>query len=147
MSSWEDTSSKQIYKDAVTATNTLYTNGIGEGFVRPAELTGGQVTVKAIRQNNTLIELVVGISAKLDNAAAQFRSLDRRISELETAIQAKEAISLPESIVDDLTKEFAKLDAGTGRKAPKIGKKGKFFVWKDPKNDDQNPNRASTSRN
>nr|QVX19933.1 ORF2 [Spiraea yellow leafspot virus] len=133
MSSWELAAEEQAYNEAVAATSSLSNNQRGEGFIRPHEYTGGQLSVNLAKQNNTLIYLCVGLLKKQEQLETRLQKIEAKITGLDTTVKGKAAVALPESIVNDLSKEFEKLSTGARKKGPVAGRKDNFLVWKDPR--------------
>jgi prophage DNA circulation protein len=115
MSDWRLTQGSQVYQEALTATKSIEEPAVG--FAKPAEEKG---TSALIKQNNTIIHLLVKIKEDLEDCKTAIRAI-RKQKEPATDITAA---------VDDLKNSLQKLSLG---EPPKQKPKGPFYVFKDPK--------------
>ena len=120
MNDWRITSQTEPYRNALIVTESLEEPAIG--FVRP---TGTQKSTTAIlKQNNTIIQLLVNISKDLSDCKEAIQDIKRVVAEKSagTSLDILKAL-------DDLQKGFQKLSLDEPIK-PKV-KKASFYVFKD----------------
>lgn len=125
MNDWRNTARSSIYQEALKATETL--EEPSQGFVKPAECTKG-ATSALIKQNNTIIQLLVKIKEELEDCKIAIKRLEA------AKTQVPETENLTHSI-EDLQKGLQKLNLGeTSTSVKKIKRQtGQFFVFKNPK--------------
>lgn len=124
MSSWTQTVENPDYQDALRATEGL--ESPAQGFIRPSKVQGGPTSLSAVilKQNNTIIQLLVKACEKLEDCNTEIKSLK------EKARKAKEE-DLEDSI-QGLTKKLEQISLGSSSKEPVKKAKGSFFVFEDP---------------
>lgn len=124
MSSWTQTAESTEYRDALEATEEL--DAPAQGFVRPSRIQGGQASslTAVLKQNNTIIQLLVKISERLDDCILDLKNLKNK------AEKGKE-VDLEDSI-QDLTKKLEKVSLGGTITEPVKKSKGPFYVFTDP---------------
>ena len=118
MNNWSITATTEPYKKALEATELLGNPAVG--FVNPAEVAHGSSTSTIIRQNNTIIQLLVKISEGIEDI--------KMIVADQTSARTSSDISRS---LADLQNNFQKLSIGEPVK-PKPRPKGPLFVFKDP---------------
>ena len=101
MNDLRNTVRSSIYLEALKATETL--EEPAQGFVKPAECTKGTTTV--IKQNNTIIQLLVKIQEELEDCKISIKRLEA------AKTKVPETENLTQSI-DDLQKDLQKLSLG-----------------------------------
>ena len=142
MNDWSITAKTEPYKKALAVTESLGDPAVG--FVKPTEVTHG-ATSTILKQNNTIIQLLVKISEDLEDI--------KRVVADKTSAGTSSDIS---KSLADLQNNFEKLSLGEPVK-PKPKPKGPLFVFKDPlkifeeekkklNNDVQNTNRDGKSK-
>ncbi|CDN68223.1 hypothetical protein [Grapevine Roditis leaf discoloration-associated virus] len=111
------------YREAVRATEGI--ESPAAGFVKPAEFQGGTSSAKIqIKQNNTIIQLLVQIAETLKDLRDEQQILKGEIRQLQ---KEKAATSISEELVEKLNN----LSLGVAeKKIPE--KRGTFRVFKDP---------------
>lgn len=111
------------YKKAVLATESIESPALG--FIRPADYKGANTGQAAlIKQNNTLIQLVVDLSEKVTSLSDNIKTLRDEVRQLQ---KGKEVVD----ITDDLISKLERLTLGQPEPKPKE-KKGTLRVFKDP---------------
>lgn len=127
MSSWTQTAESSEYKDALKATESL--ESPSQGFVRPTQIqkTGGPASLSSaiIKQNNTIIQLLVKTNEYLEDCSQNIRQLGVNIS------KGKEVPSNFEETLKDLTGRLEKVSLGDPIPQKKK-KSGPFYVFQDP---------------
>nr|QOJ56169.1 hypothetical protein [Rubus yellow net virus] len=146
---WQDTATKETYQKALQATTSLTSNNTGLGFIEPHTFTGGQLSTNLAKQNNTLIQLLVQALEKVLDLEQAVANLTAQVTRLEKTVAEKDTVKLPESVLNDLTKEFGKVNIGKGKgiEGTNTSKDKNFYVWKNPftQYNEQKPNKAPGS--
>ncbi|QED42802.1 ORF2 [Dioscorea badnavirus A] len=108
---------KLSYQEAVSVTEDLEPPALG--FAKPSDHKGSVSSLSGavIKQNNTIIQLLVSLHEKVD-------SLEDKVRRLEAG-----KVSITEEITNDLVSRISKLKLGD-RPVPK---KGKLLVNRDPR--------------
>ncbi|UVW45034.1 ORF2 [Badnavirus tessellopandani] len=105
--------SQKDYLEALLNTNSL--GAPSQGFIKDTEVsTSGQVSIQKsiIKQNNSIIELLVSLHKKLDKL------------QIEKDTQKS---------IDDLSEQLSKISLGsTSSTSAQAKKKTPFYVFKDP---------------
>lgn len=116
--SYINSTATTAYKEALRATETIEEPALG--FIKPGEFKEGiQKSVSAsIKQNNTLIQLVVALSEKVDK-------LEEKIQKLSTTIKAT-----AEPLPADLITKLENLSIQKNERPKEL--KGKRLVFRDP---------------
>ena len=119
MNDWSITAKTEPYKKALAATESLGDPAVG--FINPKEVPQGTTTTSTvIRQNNTIIQLLVKISEGIEDI--------KKVVTDRTSTGTSSDISRS---LADLQNNFQKLSLGEPIK-PKPKPKGPLFVFKDP---------------
>nr|UVW45090.1 hypothetical protein [Rubus yellow net virus] len=146
---WQETAAKETYIKAIQATASLTSNGTGQGFIEPHTYTGGQLSTNLAKQNNTIIELLVQVLEKNLDLEQAVANLTGQVTRLEKAVADKEAVKLPEKVLEDLTKEFGKVNLGKGKgiEGKVLSRDKNFYVWKNPytQYNEQKPHKAPSA--
>nr|AOI28213.1 movement protein [Fig badnavirus 1]AOI28225.1 movement protein [Fig badnavirus 1] len=122
MSSYIVSHGTNSYKEAIKATEEI--ESPAAGFVRPADFQGGTSAARVqIKQNNTLIQLLIQIAESLKDIREEQRVLKEEVRQLQKDKAA--------SITEELVERLQSLSLGVPEK--KVAeKKGTFRVFKDP---------------
>lgn len=124
MSDWRLTSGSDDYKEALTATTSLGAPAVG--FAKLEDVTDRNEAVKTIiKQNNTLIQLLVQIKQELDDCKASVKEIQQKL------ITQKEPKSQITDAISNLEANLKRLSLGEPAK-PKPRPKGPIYVFKDP---------------
>lgn len=117
MTDWKIAAATKSYRNSLKATESIDNPAIG--FLKP-ETGAGLASV--IKQNNTIIQLLVSISERLEDIQADFAHIkkDKGTSK-----------STPESL-DPILEEIQRKLEGLHIGNPKPKAKSPFFVFKDP---------------
>lgn len=146
---WQDTAAKETYIKAIQATSSLTSSNTGQGFIEPHIYTGGQLSTNLAKQNNTIIQLLVQVLEKNLDLEQAVANLTAQVTRLEKAVADKDTVKLPESVLNDLTKEFGKVNLGKGKgiEGTVSSRDKNFYVWKNPFNqyNEQKPHKAPGS--
>ncbi|AIT58608.1 ORF2 [Yacon necrotic mottle virus] len=115
------------YQEAVEATEGIETPALG--FIRPSDYKTGATSLSSaiIKQNNTLLYLLIAQAQKLEEIKEEIEKLKRNLTTLEKRESAP--LNLEDSI-DSLTKRIDNLSLT--KKNPVGGKQGPIYVFKDP---------------
>ena len=124
MSNWNITSKTEIYKDALRATESI--EEPSEGFVTPAKV-GQKVTTALIKQNNTIIQLLVKISENLNDCLETVKDIKKVVVEKSAGTSSDISVKT----IEDLEKSLQKLNLGEIVPRPKP-KPAPFYVYKNP---------------
>ncbi|KAJ1689907.1 hypothetical protein LUZ63_014062 [Rhynchospora breviuscula] len=121
MSDWRLTAESSVYREALRATESIEEPALG--FVKPTEATQ-RATSTIIKQNNTIIQLLVKIKEEFEDCKDQIRELKRA--------KAPEGSDTTETL-EQIQNQLKNLSLGplSISKRPTIT--GKFFVYLDPK--------------
>lgn len=105
------------YREAVQTTESLEPPAVG--FVKPGDYKGASSSTAIIKQNNTIIQLLVQIANQLDNVERRVQALEGR---------------KPGDLTSDLVEKLEKLSVGP-EATPSRRKEGNGLlrVFKDPK--------------
>jgi len=120
MSDWRITANSSIYKEALQATETLEEPTVG--FLKLAEVTRGS-TAALIKQNNTIIQLLVKIKEELKNCKITIK----RLEAAKTKVPETEDLA---SSINELQKGLQKLSLGELSKKKIKRPASQFFVYK-----------------
>ncbi|KAJ1704481.1 hypothetical protein LUZ63_004260 [Rhynchospora breviuscula] len=124
MSDWRLTAESSVYREALRATESIEEPALG--FVKPTEATQ-RATSTIIKQNNTIIQLLVKIKEELEDCKDQIRELRRaKAPEGSDTTDTTEALEQIQNQLKNL-----RLGPPSTSKRPTIT--GKFFVYRDPK--------------
>ena len=137
MNDWRITSQTEPYKNALTATESLEEPAVG--FVKPSEVTQRSTTA-ILKQNNTIIQLLVKISENLSDCKEAIRDIKRVVAEK----SAGTSLDISKSL-EDLQKGFQKLSLGEPIPKPKK-KETPLYVYKDPRKIIEEEKRKSSSK-
>ena len=124
MSDWRITQKSSNYLEALKATESIEEPAVG--FVKPAEAKGGTATV--IKQNNTIIQLLVKLSENLEDCKESIKNISKVVADRTSAGTSADITST----IDELQKSLNKLSLGEPIPKPKK-KEVPFYVFKDPK--------------
>jgi hypothetical protein len=124
MSDWRITQRSSSYLEAVKATESIEEPAVD--FVKPAEAKGGTATV--IKQNNTIIQLLVKLSENLEDCKESIRNISKVVADRTSAGTSADITGT----IDELQKSLNKLSLGEPIPKPKK-KEVPFYVFKDPK--------------
>lgn len=123
MTDWRITSATKAYRNSLTFTESIDPPSIG--FLKPAQGVG---LASVIKQNNTLIQLLVSISERLDDIQSELKSLKKEVAERGKSQIAQENL---DPILDEIQKKLEGFHIGEP-KSKVQKKKGPFFVFTDP---------------
>lgn len=116
----------QSYLKALTTTESIEAPALG--FSRPSDSKStfeGQKTI--IKQNNTLLALIISLHQQLQEVQEQLQSIKRQ---QQTAVATPSTSKELETSIEELTKRIGGLNLGTDPIIPK--KKGSILVFKNP---------------
>ena len=123
MSNWRISSRTETYLDALRATESIEVPA--EGFATPSSSQKPPSTI--IKQNNTIIQLLIKISEKLDDCLGTVKDIKGVVTERTAGTSS----GITEKVVEDLEKSLQKLNLGEIVPKPKP-KPAPFYVYKDP---------------
>ena len=116
------------YQEAIQVLETLESPAVG--FAKPSDYPTGQGThLKVlIKQNNTLLYLLV-------RQAQQLRDFEDKFEQLRKRIEAKKEVA-PSELGDSINKQTDKLEqvSISGKSLPAERKQGPIYVFKNPHN-------------
>jgi hypothetical protein len=138
MSNWRITSKSSSYIEALKATESIEEPSVG--FVKPTESIKGTTTI--IKQNNTIIQLLVKISEGVEDCKESIQNIRKVVAEQASA-GTKSDIT---STIEELQKNLNKLSLGEPVPRPKK-KEVPFFVFKDPLKIFEEEKKKSSSKN
>lgn len=121
MSDWKIAAATKAYRQSLASTESLDPPSIG--FLKPVQGIG---LSSVLKQNNTIIQLLVSISEKLEDIQADLSNLKKEVTIKGKAQATSEDL---EPILDELQKKLEGLHIGEPRPQKK---KSPFFVFKDP---------------
>lgn len=122
MSDWRIAAATKAYRNSLIATESIDPPSIG--FIKP--VTGaGLATV--LKQNNTIIQLLVSVTEKLEDLQNDVSRLKKEVAEKGKAPATPETL---DPILDEIQKKLEGFHIGEQKS--KTTKKGPFFVFKDP---------------
>ena len=124
MNDWHLTSQTEQYKGALIATNSIEESAVG--FAKPSEVSQKATSI-ILKQNNTIIQLLVKISEDIADCREAISDIKRVVADKSSAGTSSD---ISKSIAD-LQKNFQKLSLGDPVK-PKSRPIGPLFVYKDP---------------
>ncbi|UVT37307.1 ORF2 [Fig badnavirus 2] len=111
------------YKEAIKATESIESPALG--FVKPSDYRGGTSAPAAqIKQNNTQLQILVGISESLRDIKEDLKVIRESLRQ----IQSKEGPSA--TLPEDLVEKLSNLSLGAAK--PPKEKRGQLRVFKDP---------------
>ena len=105
MNDWLITKRTEIYKDALKATESI--EGSPEGFVKPTEVSQ-KATAALIKQNNTIIQLLVKISENLDDCLGTVKDIKKVVAKKSAGTSS----DISAKTIEDLEKNLQKLNLG-----------------------------------
>ena len=123
MSDWRITQRSSTYLDVLRATESIEEPAVG--FAKPSEAKT-TTTSTLIKQNNTIIQLLIKISENLEDCKEKLKALK---AEKQKAVEVPNSI---EASIENLSQNLTKLSLGE-QIPKKTPKKGPFFVFKNPK--------------
>ena len=123
MSNWRISSKTEAYLDALRATESIEVPA--EGFATPSSSQKPPSTI--IKQNHTIIQLLIKISEKLDDCLGTVKDIKGVVTERTAGTSS----GITEKVVEDLEKSLQKLNLGEIVPKPKP-KPAHFYVYKDP---------------
>ena len=123
MSNWRVTARTEHYLDALKATESIEVPA--EGFATPSSSQKPPSTI--IKQNNTIIQLLIKISEKLDDCLGTVTDIKKIVTDKSAGTSS----GITEKVVEDLEKSLQKLNLGEVIPKPKP-KPAPFYVYKDP---------------
>lgn len=121
MTDWKITAATKSYKQSLASTESLDPPSVG--FLRPVQ---GINISSVLKQNNTIIQLLVSISERLEDVQADLSKLRKEVTEKGKAQVVSENL---DPILDELQKKLEGLHIGEPKPQKK---KSPFFVYKDP---------------
>lgn len=121
MTDWKITAATKSYKQSLASTESLDPPSVG--FIRPVQ---GINISSVLKQNNTIIQLLVSISERLEDVQADLSKLRKEVTEKGKAQVVSENL---DPILDELQKKLEGLHIGEPKPQKK---KSPFFVYKDP---------------
>lgn len=109
------------YKTAIAATEGIESPALG--FIKPSEFTRGAQSGPSaiIKQNNTLLELVIRLTEKVQELQQDVKDIKRQVAAKQPAVG---------TIPEDILEKFKNLSLGTG--AQPSERPGKLRVFRDP---------------
>ena len=114
------------YQEAIQVLETLESPAVG--FAKPSDYpTGGGTHLKVlIKQNNTLLYLLI-------RQAQQLRDFEEKVEQLKKRIEAKQELT-PTELGDSISKLTDKLEQASisGKSLPTERKQGPIYVFKNP---------------
>ena len=124
MNDWRLSAKTETYKNALKATESI--DQPAEGFVKPTE-PNNRVTITLIKQNNTIIQLLVRLSEDFEQSLETLKDIKRAV----TDTSANTSSSVSAKAIEDLEKSLQRLNLGesTPKQKPKPAP---FYVFKDP---------------
>jgi hypothetical protein len=123
MNDWRNTAKSSIYQETLKATQTIEEPSYG--FLKPADVTKIASTA-IIKQNNTIIQLLVKIKEDLEDCKIAIRRLEAAKTKIPETEDLTQSIS-------DLQKGLQKLSLGEPSEKKIKRTTGHFFVFKNPK--------------
>ena len=123
MSNWRVTARTEHYLDALKATESIEVPA--EGFIKPSDSQKPPSTI--IKQNNTIIQLLIKISENLENCVDTVKDIKKIVTEKSAGTSS----NISEKVLEDLEKSLQKLNLGEIIPKPKP-KPALFYVYKDP---------------
>lgn len=123
MTDWRITAATKSYKDSLIFTESIDSPSVG--FLKPAPGVG---LAAVIKQNNTLIQLLVSVSEKLEDIQTELTNLRKEV------VSHGKSHATPDNldpILDEIQKKLEGFHIGEPQtKFPK--KKSPFYVFTDP---------------
>jgi hypothetical protein len=123
MSDWRLTAESSIYKEALKATKSIEEPAYG--FTKPSDITRN-TTSAIIKQNNTIIQLLVKLREDLEDCKVAIRRIEA----------AKARASEPEDLtvsIQELQKDLQKLNLGEPSEKKIRKPTDNLFIFKNPK--------------
>lgn len=123
MSDWRTSAATRSYRSSLTFTESIDPPSVG--FLKPAQGTG---LAAVIKQNNTLIQLLVSISEKLEDIQAEVSTLRKEVTD------KGKSRAIPEDLdpfLEEIQKKLEGFHIGEPKPRPPK-KKSPFFVFTDP---------------
>jgi hypothetical protein len=124
MNDWRLTAKTEAYQNALKATESI--EEPAEGFTKPTAVNQ-RATSTLIKQNNTIIQLLIKISENLDDCLDTVKDIKRVVAEKSAGTSS----SISERTLEDLQKSLERLNLGEVVPKPKP-KPAPFYVFKNP---------------
>lgn len=123
MNDWRLSTRTEAYQNALKATESI--EEPAEGFIKPSSTP--KATSTLIKQNNTIIQLLIKISENLDDCLDKVKDIRRVVTEKSAGTSS----GVSEKVLEDLEKSLQKLNLGEIVPKPKP-KPAPFYVYKNP---------------
>ena len=123
MNNWRLSTRSEAYQNALKATESI--EEPAEGFIKPSSTP--KATSTLIKQNNTIIQLLIKISENLDDCLDKVKDIRRVVTEKSAGTSS----GVSEKVLEDLEKSLQKLNLGEIVPKPKP-KPAPFYVYKNP---------------
>lgn len=121
MTDWKIAAATKSYRQSLASTESLDPPSIG--FLKPVQ---GISLSSVLKQNNTIIQLLVSISERLEDVQADLSKLRKEVTERGKAQVTSENL---DPILDELQRKLEGFHIGEPKPQRK---KSPFFVYKDP---------------
>ncbi|ATV81253.1 hypothetical protein [Grapevine badnavirus 1] len=113
------------YKEAIKATESIESPALG--FVKPSDYKGGiSAPTAQIKQNNTQLQILVGISESLRDIKDDLKVIRESLRQIQSKEGSSSSAALPEELVEKLN------NLSLGESKPSREKRGQLRVFKDP---------------
>lgn len=122
MSDWRIASSTKSYRNSLIATESIDPPSIG--FFKPV---AGAGLATVLKQNNTIIQLLVSVSERLEDLQSDVTKLKKEFAEKGKPQATPENL---DPILDEIQRKLEEFHIGDQRS--RTTKKSPFFVFKDP---------------
>ena len=123
MNNWRLSTRSEAYQNALKATESI--EEPAEGFIKPSSTP--KATSTLIKQNNTIIQLLIKISENLDDCLDKVKDIRRVVTEKSAGTSS----GVSEKVLEDPEKSLQKLNLGEIVPKPKP-KPAPFYVYKNP---------------
>lgn len=123
MTDWRIAAATKSYRNSLISTESIDPPSIG--FLRPAPGVG---LAAVIKQNNTLIQLLVSVSEKLEDIQTELTILKKEVVDKGKSHVTPENL---DPILDEIQKKLEGFHIGEPKSKP-LKKKSPFFVFTDP---------------
>lgn len=120
MTDWRIAAATKAYRNSLIATESIDPPSVG--FTKP--VTGAGLTT-LLKQNNTIIQLLVSVSEKLEDLQTEVTRLKKEVTEKGKTPVTTENL---DPILEEIQKKLESFHIGE----QKSKKKSPFFVFKDP---------------
>ena len=124
MNDWRLSSRTEAYLNALRATESI--EAPAEGFVKPID-SNQKATITLIKQNNTIIQLLVKISENLEDCLDTVKDIRKVVAEKSAGTTS----GVSDKVLEDLQRGLQKLNLGEVNPKPKQ-KPAPFYVFKNP---------------